>query len=188
MSQREQAVGDPEAMAELAGRLIDWRPDQVGTLLFLRHGGRVLLIEKRRGHGAGKINGPGGKPEPGETPLDCVIRETHEEVGVRPLEPRLAGVFRFLDQADEDWLGFVYVADAWKGTPRTTAEAIPIWYPIDRLPFDRMWDDDRYWLPRVLAGERLVGDFLFRGGRLIAHRLRRLDPDEPFPEAGTDSA
>src|SRR5690606_13478515 len=176
MAEHEQAVGDPEALAELVDRLVDWRPDQVGTLLFLRDGGRVLLIEKRRGHGAGKINGPGGKPEPGETPLDCVIRETQEEVGVRPLGPRLAGVFRFLDQADEDWLGFIYVADAYEGTPHTTEEAIPSWYPIDRLPLDRMWDDDRYWLPRILSGERLVGDFLFRGGRLLAHRLRRLDP------------
>jgi hypothetical protein len=33
----------------------------------------------------------------------------------------------------------------------------------------------------VLAGERLVGDFLFRRGRLLAHRLRRLAPGESFP-------
>jgi hypothetical protein len=38
-----------------------------------------------------------------------------------------------------------------------------------------MWPDDRLWLPRVLAGERLRGDFLFRSGELLAWRIRPLD-------------
>lgn len=143
--------------------------------MFLRDGDRVLLIRKRRGHGAGRINGPGGKPEPGETPLECALRETMEEVGVRPTDAGLAGVFRFLDRRDADWLGYVFTARGFDGAPRSSEEAWPQWYPIDRLPFDEMWEDDRYWLPRLLAGERLEGDFLFDGGRLIAHRLRPAD-------------
>lgn len=178
----EETGGDRAALAELTRRLQGWRPDQVGTLLFLREAGRVLLIEKRRGHGAGKINGPGGKREAGETPLDCVLRETEEEVGIRPLDANLAGIFRFLDQHDEDWLGFIFVASRHAGTPRDTDEAIPRWYPIDALPFERMWEDDRHWLPRVLAGERLEGDFLFQGGRLLAHRLRSVTESETFPD------
>lgn len=182
MNVLEETGGDPATLVELERRLLDWHPDQVGTLLFLREAGRVLLIEKRRGHGAGKINGPGGKPESGETPLDCVLRETEEEVGIRPLDATLAGIFRFLDQHDEDWLGFIFVASRHTGDPRITEEAIPRWYPIDALPFERMWEDDRHWLPRVLAGERLEGDFLFKGGRLLAHRLRRLAEGETFPD------
>ncbi len=170
--------GAPAALADLDRRLIDWYPDQVGTLMFLQREGQVLLIEKRRGHGAGKINGPGGKPEAGETPLDCAIRETEEEVGIRPLDPRLGGVFRFVDQQDADWLGYVYVATRFTGVPTTTAEAIPAWYAVDALPFDAMWEDDRHWLPRVLAGERLAGDFLFRSGLLLAFRLRPLPPSD----------
>jgi 8-oxo-dGTP diphosphatase len=168
--------------AELTGRLRDWQPQLVGTLLFLRHAGQVLLIRKRRGHGAGKINGPGGKLHSGESPLECALRETEEEVGVRPRGARLAAVLKFLDLEDDDWLGYVFVADDFIGTPRTTAEAIPAWYPVDDLPVDEMWDDDRYWLPRLLAGERLEGEFLFRRGRLLAHRLRALAPDESYGE------
>ncbi len=172
--------GDAAALAELTRRLTDWRPDQVGTLMFLRRGPEVLLIEKLRGHGAGRINGPGGKPEPAETPVDCAIRETVEEVGVRPLDPRLAGVFRFVDEEDADWLGYVYLARSFVGTPTATAEAVPEWHRADALPFERMWDDDRHWLPRVLAGERVEGNFLFRRGVLVAYRLRALGKDEPF--------
>ncbi|MEQ8859437.1 MAG: 8-oxo-dGTP diphosphatase [Pseudomonadales bacterium] len=180
--------GDRAALRELERRLEAWQPDQVGTLMFVRDADRVLLIRKLRGHGAGRINGPGGKPEPGESALDCVLRETEEEVGVRPVGVSLAGLFRFVDTEAPDWLGYVFVADGCRGSPRPSAEARPLWCRCDGLPFDEMWDDDRFWLPRVLAGERLEGDFLFRDGTLLAHRLRTLGDDEPFAAVGADSA
>jgi 8-oxo-dGTP diphosphatase len=171
----DESSGCAADLAELSRRVTGWRPDLVGTLMFLIDDGRVLLIRKLRGHGAGRINGPGGKPEPGETPLQCVLRETEEEVGVRPRRIRLAAVLRFIDIRADDWLGYIYLAEGCVGEPRESAEAVPVWYPIGRLPFDEMWDDDRYWLPRVLAGERVTGDFLFSGGRLRAHRLSTVD-------------
>lgn len=171
-----QQAGAPRHLADLDRRLRGWRPDRIGTLLFLMRDGQVLLIRKRRGHGAGRINGPGGKPDAGESPLACALRETEEEVGVRVAAARLAAVLRFLDVAGDDWLGYVFVAEQGSGTPRTTAEAIPAWHALDALPFDEMWEDDRVWLPRVLAGDSLEGDFLFDAGRLLAHRLRRVDP------------
>ena len=65
-----------------------WRPDMRATLMFIRDGHEVLLMRKLRGIGAGKINAPGGKIEPGETPLEGAIRETQEELLVTPLKPR----------------------------------------------------------------------------------------------------
>ena len=53
----------------------DWRPDFVGTLVFVIDGAKVLLIRKKTGHGAGKINGPGGKFEETETVSECAVRE-----------------------------------------------------------------------------------------------------------------
>src|SRR5262245_12205628 len=52
----------------------EFRPTQHATLLFVRDAERVLLIRKKRGHGAGKINGPGGRVEAGESPLDAAVR------------------------------------------------------------------------------------------------------------------
>lgn len=49
-----------------------WTPDILATLMFVVQKGRILLIRKKRGIGAGKVNGPGGKFEPGETALQCV--------------------------------------------------------------------------------------------------------------------
>ena len=42
-----------------------WTPDILATLMFVVQKGRILLIRKKRGIGAGKVNGPGGKFEPG---------------------------------------------------------------------------------------------------------------------------
>ena len=56
--------------------------------------------------------------------------------------------------------------------PRQTAEAIPFWCDVGDIPYERMWDDDRVWLPQLIEGIPLVGEFLMHEGRLIAHRLR----------------
>ncbi|MEM9057182.1 MAG: NUDIX domain-containing protein, partial [Pseudomonadota bacterium] len=55
-----------------------WTPKDIATLLFVVRGGEVLLIHKKRGLGAGKINGPGGRVEPGETVQECAVREVRE--------------------------------------------------------------------------------------------------------------
>ena len=38
-----------------------WTPTERAALCFVVTGGRVLLIRKKRGLGAGKVNGPGGR-------------------------------------------------------------------------------------------------------------------------------
>jgi len=72
-----------------------WAPDIEATLMFVHQGSRVLLIEKLRGIGEGKINGPGGKIDPGETPEECVIRECQEELHITCLDPVKRGELWF---------------------------------------------------------------------------------------------
>lgn len=57
----------------------------VSAVVLTDGSGRVLTVRKR---GTTRFMLPGGKPEPGESPAACAIRECHEELGA-VLEPRL---------------------------------------------------------------------------------------------------
>ena len=149
-----------------------WQPDMVATLMFVVEDSRVLLIRKKRGLGAGNINGPGGKLDPGETPEQCAIRETQEELCITPTQVRYGGEL-FFHAEDEmpNIHGYVYVATGYRGTPTETDEAIPIWTQLDDIPFEDMWQDDRFWLPQVLAGQSVKGWFSFEGEQLLDYKV-----------------
>lgn len=150
-----------------------WRPQFVGSLMFVIADKQILLIHKKTGHGAGKINGPGGKLQPNETLLECAVRETQEEVGITPLHPRCVLEMRFVEEDGPQWLGFACIAHAFEGDPKESDEARPFWCDLNAIPYRRMWPDDEIWLPRILSeqpSEPLVADFLFRDGELLESR------------------
>lgn len=140
-----------------------WTPKERATLVLTIRDGQVLLIYKKRGLGAGKINGPGGRIEAGETPLEGAIREVQEELCVTPTGIVPAGelFFQFVD--GHSILGYVYTATGILGDPQETAEAIPYWFPVESLPYHRMWADDRIWMPLVMMGRPFTARFLFDG-------------------------
>ncbi len=160
----------------------EWVPEQVATLMFITKGDQVLLIRKKRGLGAGKINGPGGRIEDNETPAACAIRETQEELMVTPANIRAAGELSFhAEDAMPRIHVYVFVATDYTGEPTETEEALPIWFTHDDIPFDEMWDDDAIWLPRVLAGESVRGYFTFEDEKLVDHAVK-------FSTAGSETS
>jgi 8-oxo-dGTP diphosphatase len=126
---------------------------------------RVLLGHKQRGFGQGKLVGIGGKVEPGEALPAAAARELREEAGlaVDPAQMEEAAhlTFYFPGYPDWDHRMHVFVAHTWLGEPVSSEEIIPEWQPLDALPYDRMWDDGRLWLPQVLAGQHLIATFVY---------------------------
>ena len=132
----------------------------------------VLLGRKKRGFGAGKWNGFGGKAEAGESPLECMQREMLEETGARMDDPKRVAVFLYVYGGE---LGVfevhVFVAEGLEANapPRETDEMAPAWFPLARVPFDDMWPDVRLWWPLVFGGaddgakehRELLGVFFF---------------------------
>ncbi|MDX1579407.1 MAG: 8-oxo-dGTP diphosphatase [Gemmatimonadota bacterium] len=145
-----------------------WTPDLEATLLFVLRDERLLLIHKKRGLGAGKLNAAGGKVDPGETPLEAAVREFEEELRARPLDPRKAGEVAFHVMDGTAILIHVFLAEELEGEPRETEEAVPRWVPVDDIPYDRMWADDRYWLPLLLDGRHFEARAAFDGDALLS--------------------
>jgi 8-oxo-dGTP diphosphatase len=146
-----------------------WVPTLRATLLFIIQGDEVLLIRKKRGLGAGKMNGPGGKIEPGESSEACAIRETQEEIGVTPSAVTLCGVLRFhFADGLRLWCA-VYRADAFTGVPIETEEAIPHWTPVAQMPYAEMWADDPLWFPYVVSRQKFTGNFTFDDEIMTSH-------------------
>jgi len=137
------------------------------TLLFVFRGDEVLLIRKKRGLGAGKINGPGGKIDPGETPEQCAVREVEEELGVHAEQVSELGLLRFQFTDGLGLLCHVFRADSFPGTPVETIEAIPLWTKIDAIPYDEMWADDRMWFHHLIARRKFSGNFEFDGDTML---------------------
>ncbi len=141
---------------------------QNATLCFLMRGTpsyEILLGLKKTGFGAGKYNGFGGKIETGETVMYSAIREVKEEIGINLSEEslqkvaRLTFVFPVDPTLDHDVI--VFLVTVWEGSPEESTEMKPYWFAVDNIPFGQMWQDDILWLPRVLAGERILGHFTF---------------------------
>jgi 8-oxo-dGTP diphosphatase len=138
----------------------NWRPKEFATLLFVVRNGEILLMRKKRGLGAGKINGQVAESRPESLP-EAAVRETREELGIVPVSPELRGELHFQFVDGYSLHCSVFVSLDCIGEPIETAEAIPMWTPLHAIPYDQMWADDIRWLPELLAGSKIRGFFHF---------------------------
>lgn len=134
------------------------------TLLLIIQNKKILLAEKKRGFGVNKINGFGGKQKPGETIIETMIRETKEEAGIIPLTYKQVGKITYdmwykgentIEQMN------IFVCDKFFGKEIETDEMKPIWFDIDKIPYDKMFENDKCWLPLVINGKKIIGDCKF---------------------------
>lgn len=136
-------------------------------------GKQVLLIERnRRPDDAhfGKFNGLGGKLEPNEDIVSGMKREIREEAGIECVSLQLRGTVSWpgFGKHGEDWFGFIFLIDAWTGTPTTeNAEGTLRWIPVERILELPLWEGDRHFVPLVF--DRSIAQFHgvlpYRGGK-----------------------
>ncbi|MBD8528236.1 NUDIX hydrolase [Pseudomarimonas arenosa] len=116
---------------------------------------RVLMIHRNaRPDDAhyGKFNGLGGKLESNEDVLSGLQREIHEEAGIECLSMQLRGTISWpgFGKHGEDWFGFIYLIDAFRGEPKpSNPEGDLVWIELDAVPDLPLWEGDRQFLPLV---------------------------------------
>ena len=133
------------------------------TLCIIQKEGRVLLGMKKRGFGAGRWNGFGGKVQEGESIEESLKREMEEECSLKIENMEKMGVLDFEFRKDPGNIlqVHIYKATDFTGEPTESEEMKPQWYDEDKIPFKDMWSDDPYWIPLFLEGKKFTGHFLF---------------------------
>ncbi len=136
------------------------------TLCFVLGEGNVLLGLKKRGFGAGRWNGFGGKVNSGEDIKEAAIRETQEESGIVVRDLIQVGTHEFEFSSDPGTILEVHVfrCQNYSGEIIETEEMKPCWFPNPDIPYAEMWPDDIHWLPLLLEGKKFETRFLFGEG------------------------
>ncbi|MBN1617721.1 NUDIX domain-containing protein [Candidatus Dojkabacteria bacterium] len=145
------------------------KPSVVGYLM--TDDGHVFLGLRKKvslGLGLNLIAGIGGKVGDeeefeNETNEEALSREINEEIGVKILHFKKVAEVTFLFPENPQWNQFTtaYIIDKWEGTPQEKEKIQPVCYPIRKLPVEKMWEDNKYWLPDLLAGKILKAKFLY---------------------------
>jgi len=149
------------------------------TLAFIIKGDEILLAMKKRGFGAGLWNGYGGKLKDGESIYDAAKREVKEEIDIDVKSMKKVGVLDFYFEGDKpDWNQQVHVflIQEYNGEPKESEEMLPKWFKINEIPYDKMWEDDKFWLPKVIEGHSVYGRFLFGADNKLKEKHVELDP------------
>ncbi len=151
------------------------------TLIFVfnKEKDKVLLIHKKRGFGKGKLNGVGGKVEEKETIVESALRELKEEVSLKAksLDKKAVLFFKNYDtkvKLYESMLCHVFFVYDYEGLEKESEEAKPEWFFLNNIPFDRMWEDDIFWLPKTLKEKFVYGEFYFEDWNLKKHKVYSL--------------
>ena len=132
---------------------------KISTLCIPHIDGQVLLGRKKRDFGLEKWNGFGGKLKGNETIEECAARagitsREFEQIGHNTFEYR---------GKNEIWEQYVYEITEFEGDPKESDEMEPKWFMEKDIPFDEMWPDDKFWMPKFLKGEKFRGKFAFEG-------------------------
>jgi 8-oxo-dGTP pyrophosphatase MutT (NUDIX family) len=153
---------------------------KVLTLVLVHQHPRILLGMKKRGFGAGKWNGFGGKVEKGETIEEAARRETREEARIELGKLEKRGVNEFVFAGSPDILQVhVFCAGDFSGVPKETEEMRPQWFDADALPYENMWADDPLWMPLFLSGKSFSGHYFFLNEKTVLTHYLTDSPRSP---------
>lgn len=148
------------------------------TLCEIIKGRRILLKMATRGVSRGKWNGLGGKIEKGETPEENIMREVYEESGLVVKKLEKVGRIHFYRGSRKRTfgIGHLFIIREFGGKARSTEEGRVRWFDFNEIPYERMWDDDRYWLPHLINGLSFDSEFVYDKdmGKVIEAKLSNI--------------
>lgn len=119
------------------------------TLCYLERGAEYLMlhrVKKKNDVNHDKWIGVGGKFQEGESPEDCILRETWEETGLTLTSYRYRGLVTFISNLWPTEYMHLFTADGWTGEPHPCDEGELAWIKKADLLSLPLWKGDQIFL------------------------------------------
>lgn len=151
------------------------------SLCYIELGGKYLMLhrtKKEHDENGGKWIGVGGKFEPGESPEECMLRETYEETGLTLLSWRFRGIVTFVsDEWGTEYM-HLFTSSDFCGELRQCSEGELAWIDKGSLLSLPLWEGDKIFL-RLLETDAPFFSLKLRygGEKLLSSKLTRYAPD-----------
>ena len=119
------------------------------TLCYLERGDAYLMLHRVKKKGDlnhDKWIGVGGKFEDGESPEDCILRETWEETGLTLTDWRYRGIVTFVSDRWETEYMHLFTATGWTGRLHECDEGVLEWVSREQFRGLPQWEGDRIFL------------------------------------------
>ena len=119
------------------------------TLCYLERDDAYLMlhrVKKEDDYNHDKWIGVGGKFEDGESPEECVLRETLEETGLTLTDWRYRGIVTFVSDRWETEYMHLFTATGWTGRLHECDEGVLEWVSREQFRGLPQWEGDRIFL------------------------------------------
>ena len=110
-------------------------------------------VKKKNDLNHDKWVGVGGKFEDGESPEECVLRETWEETGLTLTDYRYRGLVTFVNTEWPTEYMHLFTATGWTGASHVCDEGDLAWIKKAELLTLPMWEGDRLFLKLLDSDE-----------------------------------
>ncbi len=143
------------------------------TLCYLEKDGCFLMLfrnKKEHDPCEGKWVGIGGKFEPGENSIDCLLREVKEETGLTLTKYQARGVVHFLSNELPDEDMYLFSGTEWEGEISACNEGTLKWIPKEEVLSLNLWEGDHFFLEPMLEGDMDIEiTCRYEGDRLVEY-------------------
>lgn len=168
----QEAGLDAKALQALLGELrvsggSEGPGKRAGTICFLEdeNTGRILLLQRNKEPFRGLWTAPGGKVDPGEDPVQAIIREMREEADLQIRDPWLRGVTIEEGPPAYNWVLFIFRCGRYAGKLGQTEEGRLAWVEKANLPGIGMHEVDRRLLGAIFPEMAMISPEAANGGQ-----------------------
>ena len=145
------------------------------TLGYIEKDGKYLMLhrtKKKNDMNKDKWLGIGGKFEEGESPEECMIRETEEETGLRLKSCNLRAVITFVSNIYEAEHMYLFTSDNFEGELIECNEGELKWVDKEEVISLNAWEGDKIFLEKLFNNDSFFTMKVeYNGDKMVNYKI-----------------